>query len=170
MSGTQNTDQQIVLLAKASSENGFHNAQATCNFGEYQVLYRKFEADYVPHDRRIGVGFMYDMNDYEHVATLDFNHESYEENGVSAFGLCQNGITVDSWSREARDGNIDGLTLVKPLEIDEDGKEWGHRSMMVGDMIYKPTTGQVYIVANCGWHSAMDRESWEMELSFGWHD
>lgn len=111
-------------------------------YGRWQMLYRTEEAcrhnAFSRHDRFV------DLKDYEAVASL-----SMSEHEISPYIVTQN--IENSWSRDARDGKINGVTLVKPLEVDEEGREWGHRSSMVGDMIYNPRTGVAYIIMPIGW-------------------
>ena len=102
----------------------------------------------MPHHRSIELGWELNLDNYEEVATLDWS--AYDD-GVSPFGLTQNGYNTASWSRSARSGDIEGLTLTKPLEVDDDGKEWGHRSMMTGDLVLNHATGEAFICAARGW-------------------
>lgn len=114
----------------------------------------------LPHQRSIELGHAVDLNNYEQVALVDFSQ--YPE-GASAFGLCQNGMNTESWSRSARSGEIDGMTLTLPLETDADGREWGHRSFMVGDIIFNQMSGKAYICANSGWFRAFTQERLDMD-------
>lgn len=102
----------------------------------------------IPHHRSIELGWELNLDNYEEVATLDWS--AYDD-GVSPFGLAQNGFNTESWSRSARSGDIEGLTLSKPLEVDDNGREWGHRSMMTGDLVFNQETGQAFICAAQGW-------------------
>ncbi len=131
------------------------NGEATHATGVWAVMYqteahlsnRDF-SQMMPHVRSIEIGWELDLNNYEEVATVDFT--AYPE-GMSAFSLTQNGHTRSSWSRSARSGDIEGMTLTKPLEVDPDGREWGHRSMMTGDMMFNRQTGEAFVCAARGW-------------------
>ena len=67
-----------------------------------------------------------------------------------------------SWSKgptfEVKGETLDNLDysenveVVKPLYIDEDGREWGHRSTSVGD--YVIVVGTKYNCAMVGWEAA----------------
>ena len=58
----------------------------------------------------------------------------------------------ESWSREfVGDHEHWSMTLEKPLEIDEDGKEWGHRSTSKHDIFRNNTTGEMFILQGYGY-------------------
>ena len=46
----------------------------------------------------------------------------------------------------------ENVEVVKPLYVDEEGVEWGHRSLSVGD--YVIVDGTKYNCANFGWEKA----------------
>lgn len=140
----------LKLTEKPTPES---NHEATNATGVWSVMYQteahlEDRFGMMPHVRSIEIGWELDLNNYEEVATVDFT--AYPE-GMSVFSLTQNGYTRSSWSRSARSGDIEGMTLTKPLEVDPDGREWGHRSMMVGDMMLNRETGEAFVCANRGW-------------------
>ena len=48
-------------------------------------------------------------------------------------------------SGELNDDYNPWVKTIKPLKVDEDGKEWGHRSSSIGD-VYVLDTGEAYVV------------------------
>ena len=63
-----------------------------------------------------------------------------------AFRWTQN--TEGSWSMKIGVDANDNVTNLAPFYVDADGKEWGHRSTMVGDLML--VDGQVWAVDGTG--------------------
>lgn len=70
--------------------------------------------------------------------------------------------THGSWSHKVKSITEDGkeiinhdynedVIIVKPLEVDENGKEWGHRSTSVGDQM--EINYETYVVAKFGFET-----------------
>ena len=58
----------------------------------------------------------------------------------------------ESWSRDfVGDHEHWSMTLEKPLEIDEEGKEWGHRSTSKHDIFRNNETGEMFILQGYGY-------------------
>jgi hypothetical protein len=63
---------------------------------------------------------------------------------------------MDSWSMKgAADGN-DRVEVVQPLHVDEQGKQWGHRSTSMGD--HMCAMGKTYEVAAVGFKQLEPKE------------
>lgn len=63
---------------------------------------------------------------------------------------------MDSWSMKgAADGN-DRVEVVKALHVDEQGKQWGHRSTSMGD--HMQAMGKTYEVASVGFEEVESKE------------
>ena len=72
------------------------------------------------------------------VALVDAPAGTPEQQLEYAYRWTQN--IMDSWSKKGpADGN-DRVTLLAPLHVDENGKEWGHRSTSLGDHMLLGTT------------------------------
>ena len=72
------------------------------------------------------------------VALVEVGERTGNEALEYAFRWTQN--IMDSWSMKgAADGN-DRVTLMQPLHVDEQGKQWGHRSTSMGDHMLLGTT------------------------------
>ena len=88
------------------------------------------------------------------VALVDAPEGSVTEQLEYAYRWTQN--IMDSWSMKgAADGN-DRVTLMQPLHVDEQGKEWGHRSTSMGD--HMQAMGKTYEVASVGFEEVESKE------------
>ena len=143
-----NTPTSLTMTNKTDLDN------EGCLYGEWVMMFqtedslknRRMFSFYIPNEDIPGTEI--DMSNYEPVASLDMCKE------VCPFFHTQNAHS--SWSRNARDGKTDGVSLIKPLEVDEDGREWGHRSSMVGDILLNPRTGVAFVCMPHGWAKAYD--------------
>lgn len=58
----------------------------------------------------------------------------------------------ESWSREfVGEHEFWTMTLEKPLEVDENGQEWGHRSTSKHDIFRNNDTGEMFILQGWGY-------------------
>ena len=81
----------------------------------------------------------------ETVATVDYVGKIND--GLEyAYRWTQN--IMDSWSMKMPGDGNDRVTLMQPLHVDADGKEWGHRSTSMGDQMLLGT--KKYKVAAVG--------------------
>lgn len=81
-----------------------------------------------------------------HVATVTTPPGDHEMSLEYAYRWTQN--IMDSWSKKGpADGN-DWVEVVAPLHVDDNGKEWGHRSTSMGDEMQ--IEGTTYVVSAVG--------------------
>ena len=73
-----------------------------------------------------------------HIATVEAPHAVHEEACEYAYRWTQN--IMDSWSMKMPGDGNDRVTLMQPLHVDADGKQWGHRSTSMGDHMLLGTT------------------------------
>lgn len=84
------------------------------------------------------------VNGYVRVAAIEYDErQSLEGNLEHAFHIMQNGVVTDSWTLSPPDGLH---ALVDPIK--ENGREYGHRSMSVGDIV--EYGGSQHVVASMG--------------------
>ena len=89
-----------------------------------------------------------------HIATVDTPCAKHDEACEYAYRWTQN--IMDSWSMKgAADGN-DRVEVVKALHVDEQGKQWGHRSTSMGD--HMCAMGKTYEVAAVGFKEVQPKE------------
>jgi hypothetical protein len=92
-------------------------------------------------------GARVDPENYEAVAIISYK---WVESVPSPFMITQN--AYNSWSRD-NIGNHDAfmMSLYKPLSVDDNGKEWGHASTSVGDIVHCLSTDRYYLVDGFGY-------------------
>ena len=72
------------------------------------------------------------------VALVDAPEGTVTEQLEYAYRWTQN--IMDSWSRKGTADGNDRVTRMQPRHVDEQGKEWGHRSTSMGDQMLHGTT------------------------------
>ena len=98
-----------------------------------------------------------DLGEHEEVAEVTvYRGADLNRNINFAYRVTQN--LEGSWSRGKymADGELNEdynpwVKSIKPLKVDEDGKEWGHRSTSGGD-VFVLDTGEAYTFARHGLH------------------
>jgi hypothetical protein len=92
-----------------------------------------------------------DLDEIATVAQVTVHRGADLEDNINfAWRVTQN--IEGSWSRdkympsgELNEDYNPWVKTIKPLKVDEDGKEWGHRSSSIGD-VYVLDTGEAYVV------------------------
>ena len=111
----------------------------------------------------------FDPQWYEQVATATFN-EGHD--GELLWRLTNN--VDESWSRDFVLPNTfewGEMKREKPLSIDENGKEWGLRSSMIGDIFHDLDNNEMWIVADFGFEKVHNPENKTFNVEFNeWAD
>ena len=93
---------------------------------------------------KVAVDKVKGVNGYVPVAAIEYDErQSLQDNLEHAYRITQNGVVTDSWTMSPPDGL---MPLVDPIR--EGGREYGHRSMSVGDIV--EYGGNQHVVASVG--------------------